>query len=78
MMEPPFEYEEVRKAARKLKNNKSTGRDEVNAEYIKYAPDILHKQIAELLNKTCDTGNYPEDIRRLNSTTKEINSKGKC
>ena len=63
-MEPPFTAEEIQTAARKLKNNKSTGPDEVKAEFIKHAPYELHQQIASLLNKTTETGEYPEEIRR--------------
>ena len=63
-MEPPYTAEEIEKAAGKLKNNKATGRDEVNAELIKYGCDELYEQIAQLLNVTSETGNYPEEIRR--------------
>ena len=63
-MDPPFTRNEMKKSSSKLKNNKMTGRDEVKAEYIKYGPEELHQQIAELLNKTAETGEYPEEIRR--------------
>ena len=63
-IEPPYTAEEIEKAAGKLKNNKATGRDEVNAELIKYGCDELYEQIAQLLNVTSETGNYPEEIRR--------------
>ena len=64
MMGPPYTAEEIEKAAGKLKNNKATGRDEVNAELTKYGCDELYEQIAHLLNVTSETGNYPEEIRR--------------
>ena len=72
MMEPPYTAEEIETAAGKLKNNKATGRDEVNAEVIKYGCDELCEQIAQLLTVTSETGNYPEEIRRglLNPTKK--------
>ena len=63
-MEPPYSGEEIEKASLKLKNNKGTGRDEVKAEFIKYGPRSIHDQIAGLLQKTSETGEYPEEIRR--------------
>ena len=38
-MTTSFNKEEIEKAARKLKNYKSTGIDEIKAELIKYAPE---------------------------------------
>ena len=63
-MDPPFVTEEIETAAKKLKNNKATGSDGVHAEQIKYGTNELYQQIANLLNKTCETGEYPEEIRR--------------
>ena len=34
------------------------------AELIKYGCNELYEQIAQLLNVTSETGNYPEEIRR--------------
>ena len=64
MMDPPYTSEEIEKAAGKLKNKKAVGRDEVQAELIKYGCNELYEQIAKLLNVTSETGNYPEEIRR--------------
>ena len=61
-MDPPFTQEGIKRIAKKLKNNKATGRDGVNAELIKYGTDQLYSKIANLLNKTSETGNYPEEI----------------
>ena len=47
----------------KLKNNKATGRDDVHAEFIKYGTNKLSVQMATLLNKTSETGEYPEEIK---------------
>ena len=62
-MEPPFNYQEVQKAANKLKNNKSTGSDGINAELVKYAPQYLYKHIATILNNTAETGKNPEVLK---------------
>ena len=53
---------EVSKATKSLKNGKSAGIDNINAEYIKYAPPPVHNQIAKILNEVARTGNYPEEM----------------
>ena len=63
-MEPEYNAEEIETAAKKLKNNKAAGRDEVNAELIKYGCRELYKHIASLLNVTSGTGDYPQENRR--------------
>ena len=43
-MEPPFHHQEIEKAARKLKNNKSTGSDEIHAEVVNMHPrSYMHR-----------------------------------
>ena len=64
LMNPPFTAEEIKTAAKKLKNNKATGRDGVHAEFIKHGSNEIYEQIANLLNMTSETGQYPEEIRR--------------
>ena len=44
----PFTKEEISKVMRKLKNNKGTGIDNVNAELIKNGPEELHEMIANI------------------------------
>ena len=68
-MKPEYNAEENETAAKKLKNNKAAGCDEVSAELIKYGCRELYKQIASLLNATGETGDYPEEIRRGILTT---------
>ena len=63
-MDPSFVTEEIETAAKKQKNNKATDSDGVYAELIKYGTNELYQQITNLLNKTCETGEYPEEIRR--------------
>ena len=62
-MDPPFTQEGIKRIEKTLKNNKATGRDGVNAELIKYGTGQLYSKIANLFNKTNETGNYPEEIR---------------
>ena len=59
-MVPPLAPE---KASRKLKKIKAIGPDTVHAEYIKYGADQLLADISNILNKTSETGSYPEDNR---------------
>ncbi len=63
-LKTPFTEEEISKAARSLKNNKSPGIDELSAEYLKYAPTEVHRHIANLLNATAETGAYPKELKQ--------------
>ena len=62
-MDPPFDKEEVAKAATKLKNKKSCGKDGIYAKLLKYSPEEAHKQIANMLNSMARTGEYPIEIK---------------
>ena len=55
-MKVKFTAEEIQKAAKSLKSGKSAGIDKLNAEFIKYAPISIHKRIADIYNKTAETG----------------------
>ena len=49
-MQVPFTGEEIGDAAKKLKNGKSAGPDEIQLELIKYALPLVFDQIAEIYN----------------------------
>ena len=61
-MRNPFNEIEIQKAARRLKNGKSAGIDDLSAEFIKYAPTSIHHQIAEIYNDTAETGDIPDEL----------------
>ena len=63
-MRIPFTADEIRKATKSMKNNRSAGKDNINAELVKYAPQELHQNIAELLNQTAKTGKHPQVIKQ--------------
>ena len=63
-MTPTSATKQSETAAKKLKNNKAGGRDEVISELIKYGCRELYEQIVSLLNTTSETGDYTEEIRR--------------
>jgi hypothetical protein len=62
-MTTPFSKEEIKKAAKSLKNGKSAGIDEIQGELIKYAPEEIFEEIAEIFNDIAVTGNYPQEIK---------------
>ena len=61
-MKNPFNTEEINKAAKSLKNGKSCGIDQVNAELIKYAPEEVHQIIANIYNTAAETGDFPREL----------------
>ena len=77
-MEDPFTEQEITKIAKRLKNGKSPGIDNLSAEYIKYAPASVHEEIAVILNNTAETGDSPEHLVRglLNPLQKPGKKKG--
>ena len=62
-LQKPITTEEINKAAKKLKNNKSPGCDNVQAELVKHGPEIVHHHIACILNQVAETGNYPTELK---------------
>ena len=58
----PFTANEIRKAIAKMKPNKSPGCDEIPVEFIKYAPDRIHEQIAKIYSNMAETGNIPKEV----------------
>ena len=62
-MDPLCTVAELLKASSKLKDGKATGKDGVHAEFIKYSTGEIHVQIANLLNETSESSEYPEDLQ---------------
>ena len=62
-LQQKFTREEVRKAIKSLKNNKSSGCDNLRAEHLKLAPDSVIDEIANILNIAVETGNYPKELK---------------
>ena len=60
----PFTDAEVEKAIKSLKNNKSTGCDNISAEQLKHGPYIINKHIADILNNIAKTGEYPIEMKK--------------
>ena len=62
-MKTPFTGVEIQKAAESLKNRKSVGDDNLDAEFVKNGPPEIHEGVAKLLNNMARTGEYPEQNR---------------
>ena len=61
-MNQPFTAEEIKSAIRSLRNNRSVGDDQIKAEILKSAPDILHKLLADIYNNISETGEHPPEL----------------
>ena len=62
-MKIPFSTNEVRRAIKSLKNNKSAGIDDIVAEQLKYGPEIVIAGIADIFNNIAGSGSYPKEIK---------------
>ena len=60
VLNDPITEDEVLKASKKLKNNKSPGDDGIINEYIKASMPLMIKHYVGLFNKVLDTSVYPE------------------
>ena len=61
-MNQPFTAEEVKSAIRSPRNNRSVGDDQIKAEMLKSAPDILRKLLADIYNNMSETGEHPPEL----------------
>ena len=61
-MRKPFTRDEISQAIKKLRNNRSSGIDNVAAELLKYGPEILSDEIALIYNCLAETGDCPIEI----------------
>ena len=59
----PFAADKIKKASKGLKNGKSSGIDDLHAEFIKYAPGEVYQNMAEIYNDTAETGKNPEELK---------------
>ena len=57
-----FTPSEIKKAVWTLKNNKSSGMDQINVELIKYSPKVVYEKIAAIHNDIAATGKHPNEI----------------
>ena len=52
----PFTTEEIKKAIRSLRNNRSAGDDQIKVEMLKYSPPIFFTNLADICNNISETG----------------------
>ena len=62
-MRIPFSGQEIKTAAKKLKNGKSPGLDEINLEMIKYAPMSIFTEIAGIYNTVAKEGDTVSELK---------------
>ena len=63
-MKTLFSSEEIKKASKSMRDNRATDGADMAAEYVKYGSERLHQEIANILNKTAATGEYPKELRQ--------------
>ena len=63
-MDIPFSASEIETAAKCLKNNKSPGIDNMNTELLKYGPEEVYQEIADIFNRIAETGEIPQEIQQ--------------
>ena len=64
-MRNAFTTDEISTAISQLRNNKSTGKDGVKAELLKYGPIFIHNEIENIFNETSKSGKYPNELRQV-------------
>ena len=50
-------------AVKALKNGKSAGIGNLDAELIECSPDVVCENISEIFNQSAETGQYPSEIK---------------
>ncbi len=60
-----FTAEEIKKAASKPRNGKSTACDNLAAEVVKADTEELHQEIGNILNIVAETGHYPKELKHV-------------
>ena len=63
-IEPPCTQDEIKNTCNKLENNMATGIDNLHAKFVRYGPDELQEQIAQIINNTTDSTHYPKVLRQ--------------
>ena len=61
-MNQAFTAEEIKSTIRSLRNNRSSGDDQIKAEMLKSAPDILHELLADIYNNILEIGEHPPKL----------------
>ena len=62
-MSTPFIKKEISEAAKRLKNGRNAGIDNINNELIKYAANDIYEQITVIFNQMAITGELPSQIK---------------
>ncbi len=67
-LDKPFTGDEIRTAARSLKNGRANGPDGIPNELLKYSTNTVHNRFANIINRCFETNSYLEPIGQANIT----------
>jgi len=67
-LDRPFTGEEIKTAARSLKNGRATGPDGIPNELLKYSTNTVHERFAKIINQCFETNSYLNPIGEANIT----------
>ena len=61
-MNQPLTAEEIKSAIRSLQSNRTAGDDQIKAEMLKSALDILHEMLANICSNISETGEHTPEL----------------
>ena len=62
-MNTPFTKEEIKEAVKSMKNGKAAGPDDIVTEFIKYSPEPVFEEIANIYNTAAESGEIVEEMQ---------------
>ena len=65
---PPVSASFIQQQLQNLKANKTKGKDDISAKYLKLSASVISQPLATILNTSIITGVYPDDLKNAKVT----------